>query len=367
MDVGRIPMARNFEKMGQVIMRSGSGPEDVYCLFACGGELKQHRQYDALSFIIYSDDGFLAIDSGDRSGCGGDYEHLLNYYSQSIAHNTLLVHQPDEPLTTYWGRKLSVMDGGQHDVAASRLEAFETNDAYTYVAGDATGCYFHGGDLPEKVSWVTRQMVFLPPNIFVIFDRVNSTRPEYPKTWLLHTVNRPQRSGDTVYADHGKSRLFCRTLLPENAEISTIGGPGKEFWSAGRNWPLPVTQETEDEMKKYETAGRWRVEVQPAEQRLNDYFLHVLQVTGQNVEEMTEIQLLQTDKYYGTELNINGDRWKIQFNRTGSSGGKIACEGNTNLSQGLAQTVQPQSGIFTKGESSKAGWMERLLRIFRRN
>lgn len=345
-DISRLPMARNFEKMGEVFMRSGSRPEDVYCLFSCGGDLKHHRHYDALSFIIYSGEGFLAIDSGDRYGeMERNGPHIANYYSQSVAHNTILVHQPGEPPAGYWGGRTTAMDGGQHNVTESKLAAFETNDDYTYVAGDATGCYLHGGDLPEKVSLVARQMVFLPPNHFVIFDRVNSTGPDYPKTWLLHTVNEPQVTGNTFRADHGKSRLFCRTLLPVNANISTVGGPGKEFWTAGKNRPLPVIK---GQSVNHETAGRWRVEVQPSERQLSDCFLHVLEVTGQNVETMTDVQLLQSKQSYGTELAIDGNRWRIDFNRTGPLGGKISCKGKLNFSKALSEKVQPQSGILAE-------------------
>ncbi|MFA5689846.1 MAG: heparinase II/III family protein, partial [Kiritimatiellales bacterium] len=322
-------------------------PHNVYCLFACGGELKHHRHYDALSFTIYSDDSFLALDSGDRSGeVEKNRDHILNYYIQSVAHNTILVHQTNEPTTTYWG-KASVMDGGQHNFTGSRLEAFETNASYTYVAGDATGCYFHGGggDLPEKVSLVTRQMVFLRPNYFVIFDRVNSIRSEYPKTWLLHTVNQPQLKEDIFYADHENRRLFCRTLLPVNSIISTVGGAGREFWSAGRNWPLPFTDEEMAEAI-HDTAGRWRVEVQPSTQQLNDCFLHVLQVTDQNIGEMTMTELLQIQDFYGVTLTADGSQWDIYFNRTGALGGKISCKGKINFTRDFRQDIQMQSGII---------------------
>jgi heparin/heparan-sulfate lyase len=104
------------------------------------------------------------------------------------------------------------------------------------VAGDATACYQHGpakrddgSDLPEKCSLATRQIVFLMPNHFVIFDRVGSTDAGYRKDWLLHTAHEPTITGRTIRADHGKGRIFCRTLLPTDARLATVGGPGKEF------------------------------------------------------------------------------------------------------------------------------------------
>ena len=49
----QLPPAHHFENMGQVIMRSGAAADDTYCLFSCGGKLRQHRHYDALNFVIY--------------------------------------------------------------------------------------------------------------------------------------------------------------------------------------------------------------------------------------------------------------------------------------------------------------------------
>ncbi|MBM4028239.1 MAG: hypothetical protein FJ280_23025, partial [Planctomycetes bacterium] len=53
-----LPHGRHFETMGQVFLRSGTGADDTYCLFSCGGILDQHRHYDALNFTIYHR-GFL--------------------------------------------------------------------------------------------------------------------------------------------------------------------------------------------------------------------------------------------------------------------------------------------------------------------
>ena len=37
-----------------------------------------------------------------------------------------------------------------------------------------------------------RQFVFIQPDVVVVFDRVVSTKPEFRKTWLLHSVDEPQ-------------------------------------------------------------------------------------------------------------------------------------------------------------------------------
>ncbi|MBM4048792.1 MAG: hypothetical protein FJ279_27120, partial [Planctomycetes bacterium] len=240
----RLPHGRHFENMGQIFMRSGAGPDDTYCLFTAGGILAQHRHFDALNFVIYHK-GHLALDSGTRHNEFVNGQHLANYYAQTVAHNCVLIHQPGKPPAAYWGGKVEGNHGGQHKQLGSVVKAFETNDQFVYAAADATACYLHGPvkreglpDLPEKATLVTRQLVFLMPKHFVIFDRVTSTDAAYKKDWLLHTAHEPRIEGQTIRADHVKGRMFCRTLLPEDASLTPVGGPGKEFWAAGKNWNI---------------------------------------------------------------------------------------------------------------------------------
>ena len=77
-------------------------------------------------------------------------------------------------------------DGGQVRLIGSEVVAFETCDRYSYAAGDATEAYAH-----EKCELAVRQIVFINPDYFVIFDRVISKEPDYQKTWLLHTADEP--------------------------------------------------------------------------------------------------------------------------------------------------------------------------------
>jgi hypothetical protein len=69
-------------------------------------------------------------------------------------------------------------------------------------------------------------------------------------------------------------RLVNHTLLPPagNREITTVGGPGREFWVDGRNYPQGYDQ------PKDHDPGAWRVEVSPKEPAATDLFLNVLQV-----------------------------------------------------------------------------------------
>ena len=78
-----LPLARHFENMGQVFIRSGTEKDDTYALFMTGGVVTQHKHFDANTFLIYKK-GFLALDTGTRPQPG---QHLYQYYARTVAHN----------------------------------------------------------------------------------------------------------------------------------------------------------------------------------------------------------------------------------------------------------------------------------------
>src|SRR5262249_32343546 len=148
------------------------------------------------------------------------------YAMRTLAHNAILVRDPKE---SHWlGRYNSPTnnDGGQRlvtisynppnqftgnphavltegpgkkyadEVGMGQFIAFKPGELFDYVAGDATRAYTYPwsglGDNPSwRVEEAVRQIVFLKPEIVVVFDRVEATRAHFEKRWLLHTVNAP--------------------------------------------------------------------------------------------------------------------------------------------------------------------------------
>ncbi len=309
--------ARLFERMGIAFFRSGSTAQDTYACFVTNKISPAHRHFDANSFMIFKYD-FLALDTGTRLGFPfKENQHLDNYYAQTVAHNAILIHMPEEPLPAYWvvrKSRLPYHHGGQNRSTGDRCVAFATNDLFSYVAGDATPVY-----AAEKCRLALRQFLFIPPDIFVIADRVSSTRPEYRKEWLLHVQNEPEMIDNSTFsAADGGGRLFCRTLLPQHFERRVVGGPGHEFEASGRNWELPESAREAAEKKNY--LGRYRVEISPASPAQDDLFLHVIQV-GRDGELKTMIPTRPLDFGVGF-TTVKGD-WEIRFNQTGPAGGSV--------------------------------------------
>jgi heparin/heparan-sulfate lyase len=340
--------------MGQLFMRSGSGPDDTYAMFTAGGTLIQHRHFDNNNFVIFKK-GFLTLDTGTRPQPG---LHLSHYYARTVAHNCMTIRMPGEIMPPYWdsGPALSEEavptypnDGGQMDRMGSEIIAFDEKKAYVYLASDATASYH-----PDKAGLVLRQFLFLPPDHFVIFDRVSSKKPEYNKRWLLHTAAEPVVREKEFYADHWGGRLFCKTLYPEDAKLKKIGGPGKQFWSDGRNWPLPtLTPEDWNYQNmgwldnEHELFGQWRIEVSPGSAGRDDVFLHLLQAGDTSLPSMDHSTLLERDDGVGVRFFHGQKEWEVLFFLREDAGGKITIteKGKTVLEEDLSTTVKHQEGL----------------------
>ncbi|MBN1675675.1 MAG: heparinase II/III family protein [Kiritimatiellae bacterium] len=338
-----LPYARHFENMGQVFMRSGRTAADTYGLFTCGGILKQHRHYDALNVVIYKH-GHQALDTGTRWNQDDNGQHLANYYAQTVAHNCVLIHMPDERAAGYWGGKPAKCNyGGQRDPLGSVVKAFETNDRFTYVAGDATACY-----ASDKCALATRQLVFLMPNRFVIFDRVRSTRPEYGKVWLIHPGSEPSVADGTFRAEHGDGALFCRTLLPRDARYNVVGGPGNEFRTGDVNWALALDPARKGKSLKPEALrmiGQWRLEVAPPADAVDALFLHVIEVGDRSLEAMVGTERVERPGTAGVRFDTDGETCEVTFATQGELAGHIRITGTRGLDRDLTREVQKQSSM----------------------
>ncbi|MBI3944757.1 MAG: heparinase II/III family protein [Armatimonadetes bacterium] len=342
----RLPRARFFpDPVGHLFMNSGWGESDTYAMFVAGRQSFYRKHFDENHFTIYKK-GFLALDSGARGYSGGRPRsvgdtHESNYYFDTVAHNAVLIQMEGEKLPGAWGQASDCNTGGMNKNHGAQVRAFETNDRYTYVASDATACYHEG-----KAQEVVRQFLFLYPDHFVVFDRVASKTPQQKKTWLVHTQHEPQAQGDTFSAEHREGRMFVRTLLPEAPRFEKIGGPGKEFWADGRNWP--VREDWQHLTPDQHVFGCYRMEVSAGQENQRELFLHLIQVGDrQEVKAMTPSRRVAEGQEVGVEFQAGNATVRVLFNRDGDVGGRIRIAEGSNvlMERALARSVMPQSGL----------------------
>ncbi|MDX9981892.1 MAG: hypothetical protein RBU25_17865, partial [Lentisphaeria bacterium] len=138
--------------------------------------------------------------------------------------------------------------------------------------------------------------------------------------------------------------MLVRTLLPAAARHEVIGGPGKEYWTNGRNW------EMFDQEKRLALPGnqygRYRLEVSPAGDGEKTRFLHVMQVGPESLAALLPTKLVQTDAQDGVELEdpVQQRRYQVLFNRDGLVAGHLKvwnAAGEMLLDQPLLQPAEP--------------------------
>ncbi|HUX97069.1 MAG TPA: heparinase II/III family protein [Bacteroidales bacterium] len=349
-----MPSGMYFENMGQVFMRSGPSTDDTHALFTADGMISQHRHYDNNNFVIFKK-GFRALDTGTRPEPGNQLTH---YFCRTVAHNCILINMPGEVMPRYWGgpalseEDLPIPnDGGQSKLLASDIVAFDENKDYVYIASDATKSYHE-----DKSKLVLRQFLFLLPDHFVIFDRVITVKPEYKKTWLLHTASEPMIKSNEFYEEYDNGKLFCRTIFPEYAGLTKIGGPGKQFWSGGRNWPLPVLTPEDWNYRRSNKVpldtvpllGQWRIEVVPIKAQSEDNFLHLIQVGDLGMKSMVASERIKTDDMMGVRFEINSKKYEIMFATLGEPAGQISIiqNGEKIRDEKFTNKVKLQQGLF---------------------
>jgi len=374
-----LPLSRYFGfPYGWMVARTGWDGECVVAEMKVNiYNFNNHHHLDAGAFQIYYK-GPLAMDTGLYEGTSGGYisAHNVNYYKRTIAHNGLLVYDPNEEFVTRGFRQIEkVSDGGQRPPNGwgeprSEKEMLELDyktgevlghgfgpdrsvPEYTYLKGDITQAY------SAKVKEVLRSFVFLNfgggsvPAALVVFDKVVSSNPEFKKSWLLHSEEEPSFQGNTTVVSLSRKgwsgKLVNTTILPDqnNSELARIGGPGKEFWVAGRNFPNAPRRNPE----RYEM-GAWRVELSPRKASATDLFLNVMQVTDRDTDELIPVRKIESAHLVGVSLAHR----VVLFNKQGTCSDRpvsFSFEGGGTFKCLVADLAQGNWQIWRDGKIVK--------------
>jgi len=325
---------------GLLLMRSGTDTDDTFASFRFGSSQSKHQHYDELSFVIYKD-GFLALDGGSR--CNTAHHHC--YASQTVAHNSILIHQKKEPMAHFWtpwgfvdDGKTYYSHGGQCSTTNAKALALHSSDDFIYAAGDATDSY-----AKSKCEQAVRQFVYIKPDLFVIYDRVTSVLPEQKKEILFHFQNQPEQTAEQSYRAENGGILSVQTLLPTNADIHIEGGKDREFWASGRNWE--VIEDDPNWDQTYQVTGKWRLEVSDGgPQQKHSEFLNVLRASlPSNPKQITTDCRTTASTATALLTDADGTKWELIFNRTGDIGLQIkqtTADGTIKLNRQLTNDVE---------------------------
>ncbi len=314
-----------------IMFRNNWDEDGTMITYISGDHYTDHQHFDKGHFLIYKKGG-LIIDGGGYSGMYAD--SWSNYSTRTLAHNNVLVHDPDEVPEKGTNDTEIFPDGGQqvirgeqsqrdwqqyqdeseaHGLNTADVLAFDYDkqfNSYNYVKSNLSNAY------GKKVVWIDRQLLYLPlMDYLVVKDRVISSKP-LDKYWLLHFEERPlidgkipgtgitnykngtivqsQRSGELKL--DGKTvqyegRLFIKTLLPRERTISIIGGPDYEYYNrfANKNFP------PEKPFNPIRESGNWHMEVSSGQSEVGSVFLHVLEIADANKKEMVPVEYIKSE------------------------------------------------------------------------
>ncbi len=317
---------------GWMIARTGWGDDSVIAEMKTNEQfVGNHQHLDGGSFQIYYK-GPLAIDSGSYQGSSGGYNspHNKNYFKRTVAHNSLLIYNPEEKFAchNYGGADktpFAANDGGQRMPGEgwNTCRTFDDLLSDEYTVGKALAHAFIGdGDAPDvtylksditkaytdKVSDVRRSFVFINfkdskvPAALIVYDHIVAADPAFKKTWLLHSIEEPEIAANSFIVRRTKNgdsgQLRCDVMLPCRHTIEKIGGKGKEFWVDGKNYPNKATTRPDPCNER----GAWRVEVSPGEASAEDCLLNVIQVGDDMSGTAHKVQLIQSPAVNGVSI-----------------------------------------------------------------
>lgn len=321
-----------------VVLRSSwDDTEATWISLTCGDWFTTRQHLDVAALQVFRR-APLVVGTGVYDGF--ETQHWLGWYAQRSVHaSTLAVVDPAEmfasprltrPLNDGGQRVMDYLNlsarrsvdlwrsnltaGAQYETGS--VTAFESAEFHDYVACDATRAYnsarFTGAPNAPKVREVTRQLVFLRPDVLLVFDRVESTDPRFERRFNLHALSRPVigASGDVATVQRGGGRLAVRTLAPVGARRTVIDGfrVGEEL--------VPALSETD------EGSGS-RLEVSATTATTRTYFLHLLHIADGSSPPPPEATLVDERDRLGARMVSSDREITVTFAKEGDLGGAL--------------------------------------------
>jgi heparinase II/III-like protein/uncharacterized protein DUF4962 len=197
-----LPKAKVFKSTEWASLRSDwMDPAAILLAMKGGHNDWDHHHLDHNSFVLHAFGEPLLIDQGYAWPTPPSE---IPYANDTVAHNTLLVNGQGQ------------LDGAAHYAGGrgayehfTPLSDFVTTELYDAVMGDAKRVYS-----PEDLSEYIRQILFMRPRYFVVFDAVEAPSLSTFE-WLFHSYGRLEVDGDTLRISARDAILFIRILKPE--------------------------------------------------------------------------------------------------------------------------------------------------------
>lgn len=212
-DFDNLNLVRYFEDLGLVVIRDSWKKDSTHFSFKTsypGGrtqwkylwKMKNEKNYDCFglshqhpdnnSFIINSNNTYLAIDDG------------YNRNVKASDHNVVIVDGKgymDEGQNNIWKRYTEDM--------TAEIEEFKNEDSYVYVVGETSKMY----DKDLELERFARHILYTKKSYFIILDELESNK-EHEYTWIMHSDVFPEVCENEFLYENGPAQLKIYNVSP---------------------------------------------------------------------------------------------------------------------------------------------------------
>ncbi|MER2599538.1 MAG: hypothetical protein ABTQ73_08465 [Caldilineales bacterium] len=262
--------------LNRVFSRTGWDADAAWLNYRLGWNSIDHQMADGNHFEWYRRGEWL---TKGRAG----YANIAEGIASSEFYNTVTVgndrpdRSDDDWRIDLWQR------GSQWNLVSDdnpTLRAYVADAVLLYVTGDATPLYNSSSEGVSAVTHVSRSLLWLKPDLLVIYDRAETRGPGYVKRWWLQLAAPPAVQGAGALATTpGGQQLVITALLPEGAQLQPVNRAEAIVEDAiAHNEPMTVRLMSE------------AANAPPAAR-----FLHVLQAADAGAATLTPLLLRSTD------------------------------------------------------------------------
>ncbi len=198
---------------GQLSMRAAWDPSSAYANFICGPYTESHAHRDQGSFVLFKGT-WLAYDANMDSHSGIEQDESM--------HNLVRIEQG--------GSVVKQVEGAPR----CNLLAMGDDARMTYALADVTPIY-KGKRAAGKVE---REFLFIKPDVFVVFDRVDTTGSDVGRVWTLNVPAEPEIAGDRLTLKREGHRMDVHRVAPSGlpyvvsghrVDVADTTGTGSRF------------------------------------------------------------------------------------------------------------------------------------------
>jgi hypothetical protein len=325
-----LPLANLASGTGLLTVRSDWGSNPTWLAVSMGNLSlgSDHQTSNAGQVQIQRGADDLLVNASAVGGYHGGWQ-------KAQYNNSIIVNAP-YPVQTY-----PYAEGLWYGNPGVVINDYESTSNFTYLFGNYAAAYStHGAPgAGGPVSTLTRQVVYLNPDLVVVFDNVTTLQPSYLKEQQWSFLNAPQMNGNAFVETVGSSKLFGQTFstVPLTATVT----------------PTVVGSATVQELDFNNASPTSSVQY----------------VTAFQVAPSSTTQMVSTQQILSTDTRMQGVQMGnqvVMFGRTGNvdlttpvtyqiTGNGPVTELLTNLTPGQSYQVRANGTLVTTLTADSAG------------